>query len=129
MKKRNSISIDAMKHTITIIAALLLAPLAVLHASDVPSPATKPSIVFIYADDWGWGDLSCHGNTWLKTPNIDRLASGGIAKDLSKTPPEITARLTKMVFDWNATLPTEVDPTCVNPNKGKRSGQTGEEED
>lgn len=39
---------------------------------------TKPNIVFIYADDWGWGDLSCHGNTWLKTPNIDKLASEGI---------------------------------------------------
>jgi arylsulfatase A-like enzyme len=38
----------------------------------------KPNIVFIFADDWGWGDLSCHGSTWLKTPNIDRLASEGI---------------------------------------------------
>ena len=38
----------------------------------------KPNIVFIYADDWGWGDLSCHGHEWLKTPNIDRLASEGI---------------------------------------------------
>lgn len=39
---------------------------------------TKPNIVFIYADDWGWGDLSCHGNTWVKTPNLDRLADEGI---------------------------------------------------
>jgi N-acetylgalactosamine-6-sulfatase len=31
---------------------------------------TKPNIVLIYADDWGWGDLSCHGSTWLKTPNL-----------------------------------------------------------
>jgi len=38
----------------------------------------KPNIVFIYADDWGWGDLSCHGHEWLKTPNIDRLASEGM---------------------------------------------------
>ena len=38
----------------------------------------RPNIVFIFADDWGWGDLSCHGSTWLKTPNIDRLASEGI---------------------------------------------------
>lgn len=38
----------------------------------------KPNIVFIFADDWGWGDLSCHGNTWLKTPNLDRFASEGI---------------------------------------------------
>lgn len=39
---------------------------------------SKPNIVFIYADDVGWGDLSSHGNTWLKTPNIDKLASEGI---------------------------------------------------
>ncbi len=39
---------------------------------------TRPNIVFIYADDWGWGDLSCHGNEWLKTPNIDRLAREGV---------------------------------------------------
>ncbi|HEY6562913.1 MAG TPA: sulfatase-like hydrolase/transferase, partial [Pirellulaceae bacterium] len=41
------------------------------------SAAEKPNIVFIFADDWGWGDLSCHGHPWLKTPNIDRLASEG----------------------------------------------------
>ena len=38
----------------------------------------QPNIVFIYADDWGWGDLSCHGNEWVKTPNLDKLASEGI---------------------------------------------------
>ena len=53
---------------------LALATSQLLHAADSP----KPNIVFIYADDWGWGDLSCHGHPWLKTPNLDRLASGGI---------------------------------------------------
>jgi len=37
----------------------------------------KPNIVFIFADDWGWGDLSCHGHPYAKTPNIDRLAKEG----------------------------------------------------
>ncbi len=37
----------------------------------------KPNILFIFADDWGWGDLSCHGHPYVKTPNIDRLASEG----------------------------------------------------
>ena len=36
--------------------------------------ADRPNIVFIFADDWGWGDLSCHGHPHVKTPNIDRLA-------------------------------------------------------
>jgi arylsulfatase A-like enzyme len=40
--------------------------------------AERPNVVFIFADDWGWGDLSCHGHPHVKTPNIDRLASQGI---------------------------------------------------
>jgi arylsulfatase A-like enzyme len=39
--------------------------------------AERPNIVFIFADDWGWGDLSCHGHPYVKTPNIDRLAAEG----------------------------------------------------
>lgn len=40
---------------------------------------TKPrNIVLIYADDVGYGDLSCYGATQIQTPNIDRIASQGI---------------------------------------------------
>lgn len=38
----------------------------------------KPNIVIIYADDLGYGDVSCYGATELKTPNIDQLAGEGI---------------------------------------------------
>ncbi len=62
-----------MKNTIAIVFALSHATLAGLSARE-PS---KPNIVFIFADDWGWGDLSCHGHKWLKTPNLDKLASEG----------------------------------------------------
>ena len=65
-----------MKSTLTLLTALLLAPLAALHAADAAKQ--RPNIVFIYADDWGWGDLLCHGHPYLKTPNLDRLASQGI---------------------------------------------------
>ena len=37
----------------------------------------KTNILFIFADDWGWGDLGCHGHPYVKTPNIDRLAREG----------------------------------------------------
>jgi arylsulfatase A-like enzyme len=40
--------------------------------------ASSPNIVFIFADDWGYGDLSSHGSTWVKTPNIDQMAAEGI---------------------------------------------------
>jgi arylsulfatase A-like enzyme len=37
-----------------------------------------PNIVLIYADDLGYGDVSCYGATKFKTPNIDRIASQGM---------------------------------------------------
>ena len=43
----------------------------------LPLSADRPNILFIFADDWGWGDLSCHGHPYVKTPNIDRLAAEG----------------------------------------------------
>jgi arylsulfatase A-like enzyme len=39
--------------------------------------AEKPNIIFILADDMGWGDLSCYGHSELQTPNLDRLAGQG----------------------------------------------------
>ena len=45
--------------------------------STAHAAAPRPNIVFIFADDWGWGDLSCHGHPYVKTPNIDRLAREG----------------------------------------------------
>src|SRR5882762_7599912 len=37
-----------------------------------------PDIIFILADDLGYGDLGCYGQKKIKTPNIDRLASEGM---------------------------------------------------
>ena len=51
--------------------------LAATHAADAPSPSAKPHIVFIFADDWGWGDLRATGIR-TQDPNLDRLASDGI---------------------------------------------------
>ena len=43
------------------------------HAQDVP----KPNVIFILADDLGWGDLACYGHPLIKTPNLDGLAREG----------------------------------------------------
>ncbi len=61
-----------------LLTALLLAPLAALHAADVSKPTAKPNIVFILADDLGYGDLGCFGQKLIQTPNIDRLAREGM---------------------------------------------------
>jgi arylsulfatase A-like enzyme len=41
-------------------------------------PGKRPNLIFILADDMGWGDLSCFGSTHIKTPNIDRIAANGV---------------------------------------------------
>ncbi|MFT3845166.1 MAG: arylsulfatase [Lacibacter sp.] len=38
----------------------------------------KPNVIFIYADDLGYGDLSCYGAIKINTPNLDKLAKGGL---------------------------------------------------
>ena len=49
----------------------------VLVLSHAAFSAEKPNIVLVFADDLGYGDLSCYGAKLLKTPNIDKLASQG----------------------------------------------------
>ena len=51
----------------------LIAPL-LSHAKD-----NRPNIVFIIADDLAWDDLGCTGNPKVRTPNLDRLAKGGMS--------------------------------------------------
>ena len=49
---------------------------AVATSSDPPTP--RPNVIFILADDLGWGDLSCYGRPDYHTPNLDLLASQGV---------------------------------------------------
>jgi N-sulfoglucosamine sulfohydrolase len=62
-----------MKHTLTLLTALLLAPLAALHAADAP----KPNILLIVSEDNG-PQLGCYGDPYAQTPNLERLSSQGV---------------------------------------------------
>jgi arylsulfatase len=59
---------------------LLLLALVFLaaHAPAQELAGRRPNILFILTDDQGYGDLSCHGNPILKTPNLDRLHEEGV---------------------------------------------------
>jgi arylsulfatase A len=67
-----------MKHTLTLVAAVLLAPLAALRAADAPKPTAKVNIILILADDLGAKELSCYGSTRHQTPHLDRMAAEGV---------------------------------------------------
>jgi arylsulfatase A-like enzyme len=73
-------------------AALAVAVLGRLQATEVPAVgsapqpragvpaarAAKPNVVFILADDLGYGDLGCYGQKRIQTPNLDRMAREGL---------------------------------------------------
>src|SRR5947207_11679282 len=51
---------------------------AFLFLLDADAQSKKPNIIFILADDLGYGELSCYGQQKFQTPNIDRLAAEGM---------------------------------------------------
>jgi arylsulfatase A-like enzyme len=61
-----------------------------------PSPA-KPNIIFLLADDIGYGDVGCYGAKLVKTPNIDRLAAQGV-RCLDAHSPASTCTPTRRAF-------------------------------
>ena len=64
------------------ICKLFFATALGLFALTKPAPLgqaeTKPNLIFILADDLGYGDLGCFGQKKIKTPHLDRLAKGGM---------------------------------------------------
>ena len=63
-----------MRH---IFFAVMLVPSVALNAADTGAK-TRPNFVVIMVDDMGYAGVSCFGNTYFKTPQIDRLAAEGM---------------------------------------------------
>lgn len=61
-----------------VIAGAVLVALSLLNAAADAATAARPNIVFIVADDLGYGDIGANGGTLVATPDIDRLAAEGI---------------------------------------------------
>lgn len=57
----------------------LLLILSILYSLSVWSQNSKPNIIFILADDLGYGDLENYGQDFIETPNLNQLAESGIS--------------------------------------------------
>ena len=73
---------------------------------------SRPNILYILADDLGWGDVSCHGSP-IRTPNIDRLVQGGVELTQHYVCPMCTPTRTSLLtgrhpgrFGPHATVPS-----------------------
>ena len=64
------------------IRRILLACMATVAAYFTSAPrveaAAKPNIIFVMADDMGWGETGYRGHPVLKTPNLDAMAAAGL---------------------------------------------------
>ena len=59
--------------------ALLLTLLALTSWQITSAAEIRPNIIFLFADDLGWGDLGCYGHPYARTPNVDKLAAYGLS--------------------------------------------------
>ncbi|AWG23251.1 arylsulfatase [Flavobacterium faecale] len=62
----------------TIVKILTLVGFSLVSVLGHAQSKTKPNVIYILADDLGYGDLSCYGQKKFATPNIDKLAARGI---------------------------------------------------
>ena len=67
-----------LRALLTAFAAVAAFLIAALGAAPQPAAPRPPNIVFIQADDLGYGDLSAYGQAQFRTPSLDRLAANGI---------------------------------------------------
>ncbi|WP_206028623.1 arylsulfatase [Thalassoroseus pseudoceratinae] len=90
----------------SLFAATVISSVSLIEEAEAAEQQRQPNVVLIMTDDQGYGDLACHGNAQIKTPNLDQLHSESV-------------RLTNY----------HVDPTC-SPTRsalmtGRYSSRTG----
>jgi len=95
-------------------------------ASQQKTNTSKPNIIYIMADDLGYGDLGCYGATKIRTPNIDSLAKQGIRLTDAHTPSAVCSPTRYGVltgrYCWRGRLKKEVlwsgyDRCLIEPHR------------
>jgi arylsulfatase len=78
-KYRKEREVSQMSKVMKISLVLMLTAMVLWHLPRQTVFAQRPpNIIFIYADDMGYGDLGCYGAKAIRTPNIDRMAVEGL---------------------------------------------------
>ena len=80
----------------------------------------QPNIVLILTDDQGYGDVGIHGNPWLKTPNLDRIAKEGARLDRFFVEPVCAPTRAALL---SGRYPTKVGVTGVTRNREMMRGE------
>lgn len=119
-----------------IIATTCLAAATACVQAKQEQKEQKPNIVFIYVDDLGFGDIGVNGAIGVKTPNIDRLAKGGVnftdahCTAATCTPSRFSLLTGIYGFRNNAAILQGDAPLLIDPAKGtlpsmlKKAGYT-----
>lgn len=110
------------------VGGALGAATAAVFGSRVEAAAPRPNILFILADDLGWGDLSCYGRPDYRTPNLDRLAAQGIrfTNAYSAAPVCTPTRIGFLTGRYPARLPVGLEePIIERKDLGERVKTVG----
>jgi arylsulfatase A len=70
-----TLRVNKRKSILLFVTLFILAQINVFSQSGISS---KPNIIILYADDLGYGDVSCYGASAVKTPSVDHLAANGL---------------------------------------------------
>ena len=77
--------------------------------------AKTPNVIIIMTDDQGYGDLSCHGNPILKTPNLDQLHSESVRFTDFHVSPSGTPTRAALMTGNHPVLPVPTEPVQEGP--------------
>ncbi|MGQ1783805.1 MULTISPECIES: arylsulfatase [unclassified Saccharicrinis] len=67
-----------LKTTFVVLALLLFLVSCTQNKTSESKNETKPNVILVITDDQGYGDLACHGNTVIQTPNLDKFHSQSV---------------------------------------------------